>query len=79
MFLWRDGNDNIRPLDRLFPNFFFLKMFIYLFGCAGSFFVVILGLSLVAVSGGHTSLLCGLLVAVTSGCGEQAQWLRQFM
>ena len=32
-------------------------MFIYLFGCAGSFFIVILGLSLVAVSGGHTSLL----------------------
>ena len=68
MFLWRDGNDNIRPLDRLFPNFFFFfKMFIYLFGCTGSFFVVILGLSLVAVSRGHSLVVvCRLLTVVAS-------------
>ena len=47
-----------------------LKLFIYLFGCAGSS-LLSAGLSLAAVSGGYSLVaVCGLLIAAASLVAE---------
>ena len=47
--------------------FFSINLFIYLF-LAGWVFVAARGLSLVAASGGYSSLRCGLLISMASLC-----------
>ena len=48
-------------------TFFSINLFIYLF-LAGWVFVAARGLSLVAASGGYSSLRCGLLISMASLC-----------
>jgi len=62
------------------PCFLFFKKFYSLINCAGSSFIAVCGLSLVAVSWDYSSFLVrGLLIAVASPCKACALGMRASM